>query len=263
MEQALDFLAECEALHDAVANLHGEHWEKPTQFKNWTVNDVLVHLHFWNVMADQSLTEPDIFQSQLAIVMAKGGMKGLREAENGLISLRGEELRDAWRKQYIDMAHRWAELDPKRRVQWAGPDMSVRSSITARQMETWAHGQEIFDLLGLERVEKDRIRNIIVLGVNTFGWAYKVNGLEVPECMPQLVLKAPSGEEWRFGEEGGGNRISGSAAEFAQVVAQTRNFKDTSLSIKGAIATEWMRIAQCFAGDAVSPPAPGSRYKVA
>lgn len=38
--------------------------------------------------------------------------------------------------------------------------MSARSCITARQMETWAHGQEIFDALGVVRRDGDRIRNV-------------------------------------------------------------------------------------------------------
>ena len=50
--------------------------------------------------------------------------------------------------------------------------MSARSSITARQMETWALGQEVFDVLGLERVNTDRVRNIAYLGVSTSGWTF-------------------------------------------------------------------------------------------
>ena len=53
---------------------------------------------------------------------------------------------------------------PKKRVQWFGPDMSVRSSITARLMETWAHSQAIYDLLGQTRTNTDRIKNIVIMG---------------------------------------------------------------------------------------------------
>ena len=38
--------------------------------------------------------------------------------------------------------------------------MSARSSISARLMETWAHGQAVYDRLGVVRVDTDRIRNI-------------------------------------------------------------------------------------------------------
>jgi uncharacterized protein (TIGR03084 family) len=66
------------------------------------------------------------------------------------------------------MAARFAAADPFARVPWVGPDMSVRSAITARLMETWAHGQAAYDLLGVVRRNTDRIRNIAVLGVNTY-----------------------------------------------------------------------------------------------
>jgi len=59
--------------------------------------------------------------------------------------------------------------------------MNTRSSITARQMETWAHGQEIFDILGEARIEDDRIKNIVHLGVSTFSWTFKNRNLEVPQ----------------------------------------------------------------------------------
>ncbi|WP_170418607.1 TIGR03084 family metal-binding protein [Ruegeria atlantica] len=260
MQQATDFLEESEALFAILADVSGDQWDTQTQFKRWTLNDVLVHLHYWNQMADLSLQDPDAFAARIGALFGKAKVEGLRPAENKAISLRGNELREAWRTLYTDIGTRWVGLDPKQRVNWAGPDMSVRSSITARQMETWAHGQEVFDILGIERVERDRIKNVVVLGVNTFGWAYQVNGRPVPEAMPRLELTAPSGALWDFGEPGE-NRITGPAVEFAQVSAQTRNVADTSLQVEGPVAAEWMSIAQCFAGGRETPPAPGSRHR--
>lgn len=261
MEQADDFRAESDALNAVLVELDGATWDQPTQFKDWTLNDVLVHLHFWNGMADLSLRDPEAFKAKIAEVFPRMQQQGMRAVENSLIPERGERLRVAWHALVADMGQRWAALDPKQRVQWVGPDMSVRSSMTARQMETWAHGQEVFDLLGFERAEQDRVRNIVVLGVNTFGWTYKLRRMEVPGDMPELVLTAPSGAIWRFGEPGG-DRIEGPAVEFAQVVAQTRNIADTRLIVTGPIAREWMSIAQCFAGAPETPPAPGKRHRV-
>ena len=169
------------------------------------------------------------------------------------------------------MSAPWSALDPKTRVKWAGPDMSVRSSITARQMETWAHGQAVFDVFGQQREETDRIKNIVVLGVNTFEWTYKVRKLNPPGPMPQLLLTSPGGEQWAFGSDRGSDLetdtdtrhdelIKGSAVGFAQTVTQTRNAADTDLIITGPIATDWMSKAQCFAGAAVPPPAAGTRF---
>lgn len=262
MEQAQDFLDESDALAAILSDLPDADYDRPTQFKGWTINDVLVHLHFWNGAADLSLTDPDQFTVVLEGLTGALRKGSLRDHENVEVKQRGGDLLATWMALYRDMGPRWTNLEPKTRVAWAGPSMSVRSSMTARQMETWSHGQEIFDLLGLQREEKDRIRNVVVLGVNTFGWTFKVNGLEVPETMPQVSLTLPSGAAAEFGEPGD-NRISGSAVAFAQVVTQTRNIADTELSVEGPVATTWMEKAQCFAGPPEAPPAPGSRYRQA
>ncbi|WP_127521551.1 TIGR03084 family metal-binding protein [Mesorhizobium sp. Z1-4] len=263
MEQVQDFLAESEALAEAVSALPEAEWNAKTQFKGWTVNDVFVHLTFWNRAADQSLFEPDAFNATLGTIIAEMGKGGLRPIENRAIAERGRALLRLWQDGYRDMARRWAEVDPKARLKWVGPEMSARSSITARQMETWAHGQEIFDLMGLERAEADRVRNIVFLGVNTFGFAFKLNGLAVPEQVPRLILTAPSGAVWNFGNDQSPDSIEGSAVEFAQVQTQTRNIKDTALKVSGPVAEKWMEIAQCFAGAPEPPPAPGTRFRAA
>lgn len=256
-----DFIAECDALEQLLEGVSDSDWAKPTQFFDWTLEDVLLHLHFWNKAVDMALLRPEEFQSmmkEVMVVLVKGGLRGTEDAR---VKERGVDLFHVWRDNYRQMREHWSELDPKHRVAWAGPDMSVRSAITARQMETWAHSQEIFDLMGVERQEDDRIRNIVVLCVNTYGWSYKVRGLETPGPMPQLHLTSPSGELWSFGEEGE-NSITGSAVQFAQVSAQTRNIADTDLVVVGPIAEDWMAHAQCFAGPPEKVPEPGTRYRM-
>ena len=157
-----------------------------------------------------------------------------------------------------DILH-YAANDPKTRVKWMGPDMSVRSSVTARIMETWAHGQAIYDLLGKVRRDRDSIKNVAVIGINTFGWTYINRKLPVPDQIPSVHLTAPSGASWDWPNENSQDKISGSATEFCQVVTQTRNIADTSLNVVGDVANEWMATAQCFAGPVEEPPAPGLR----
>ena len=260
LSQAEDFLEESEALYAAIAELDDEALRQVTQFKGWTIEDVLVHLHFWNRGADLSARDEAAFQDMVGGAMASLKKNGsLRAVEDSVITERGTALREAWIGLVRDMAPRWKKMDPKVRLPWVGPSMSARSSMTARQMETWAHGMEIFDLLGIARRDGDRIRNIVILGVNTFGWSHQVHGLEVPDAMPLLELTAPSGDVWTFGEAGAG-RISGSAVDFAAVVTQTRAVADTGLKIEGPVAETWMAHAQCFAGPPETPPAPGARH---
>jgi uncharacterized protein (TIGR03084 family) len=263
MQQVTDFVAESDALNAVLDGLDGDGWDRITGFKGWSVGDVIVHLHFWNQMVDLARTDAPAFAARARAVVAGIAAQGFRATENAAIAERGADLRAVWRDFYTRLGRDWADLDPKARVGWVGPDMSLRSAMTARQMETWAHGQAVFDLLGHDRTETDRIGNIVVLGVNTFGWSFRVHGLPVPDAMPVLHLTAPSGSVWRFSDAASaqGNSITGTAVDFARVVTQTRNIADTGLTVQGPVATEWMRIAQCFAGGPETAPAPGTRFR--
>ncbi len=261
LQQAIDFRDESEALHELIASLDDEAFAQPTQFKGWTINNVLGHLHMWNWAADLSLQGGEAFDDFYRGItnFAKAG-KGLNAFETQwLDGLKGQKLVKAWRDYYLEMSTRFQAADPKLRVKWAGPDMSVRSSITARLMETWAHGQEVYDQLGVVRENKDRIKNIAVLGINTYGWTFRVRGETPPEPMPYVRLKAPSGEIWTWNDERDDEIVEGRAEEFCQVVTQVRNIEDTRLRVKGATARSWMSKAQCFAGPPETPPAPGAR----
>ncbi|MCA8901135.1 MAG: TIGR03084 family protein [Hyphomonas sp.] len=258
MEQAKDFLEESRALNDLLAGQPDSAFDMVTQFKAWTINDVLRHLHFWNWMAELQIADEARLEAELSAV----GAEGMRPRERAHVDgAGGRQLLDMWWRQAERTAGTFASADPKARLKWAGPSMSARSSITARLMETWAHGQEVYDCLGADRKDADRIRNIAVLGINTFGWTYSVRQLTPPELVPFVRLEAPSGEIWTFGEDTSGNRIEGCATEFCQVVTQTRNVKDTALTVTGPVAEDWMSKAQCFAGGRNDPPPPGTRFR--
>jgi geranyl-CoA carboxylase alpha subunit len=259
LPEADDFLAETLALCALFKDRPESDFARPTRFKGWTANDILVHLHFWNKAADLSLNDPAAFMALFAELAGFLSSGSLRSFENAQVSERGLALLTTYEAQATAMAGRWRRLDPKHRVKWAGPDMSVRSAMTARQMETWAHGQAVFDLFGVDRRDEDRIRNIVVLGVNTYQWSFKVHGLAAPGPMPKLKLSAPSGAVWEFGD--GEGVIEGAASEFAQVITQTRNIADTALRVVGETARLWMGNAQCFAGPPETPPAPGTRRR--
>ena len=260
MQQAEDFRDESAALADLVAPLSEAQFDTPTLFKGWTINQVLRHLHVWNIAAANSIEGEERFASFLRTLM--GGERGrpftTYEAEY-LKGLSEKALFEAWQRQFELLAADFSTIDPKERLKWVGPDMSAISSVTARLMETWAHAQAIYDVLGVERQDTDRIGNIVRLGVNTYGWTFKNRKEDPPGPMPRLRLTAPSGAIWEYGE--GEDLIEGSATEFCQVVTQCRNIADTSLAVHGPVAARWMAIAQCFAGPPQDPPLPGTRYR--
>lgn len=261
IKEADFFLAESEALAQTITGGDLAH-DAPTLFKEWTVDQILRHLHMWNEAAALSLRDPEEFVAMLQEAlpkMATGGMRAYEDDRYGDLS--GENLREVWIKGARATADAFREADPEARLPWAGPPMSAQSSISARLMETWAHGQAIYDALGIDRQDEDRIYPIAELGVRTFGWTYSVRGEERPGVKPHIRLTAPSGEVWAFNEERADERIEGPATAFCQVVTQTRNIADVPLEVTGASAMDWMSKAQCFAGAPETPPPPGLRRK--
>ncbi len=265
--EADDFHDESEALAAILDNAADTAFQTVTLFKGWTIEDVIAHLYLWNHAAALTLQSREAFQDFLKQVAA-GFMNGkshpqtqrewLNETQNGLA---GKALYEKWRETYPALAASYNSAAPDARLGWVGPDMSARACIIARQMETWAHGQEVFDVLGLEREEKDRIKNICHLGVTTYSWTFRNRGEEPPQPKPYVRLAAPSGAVWEWNAPQEDNRVDGAAVDFARIVTQTRNIADTGLETRGPAAMRWMETAQCFAGAPETPPARGARHK--
>ncbi|VAV88408.1 FIG01073468: hypothetical protein, partial [hydrothermal vent metagenome] len=263
MQEARDFKDESDSIAAVLAGAGEDVFAIVTQFKNWTIEDVIGHLYVWNAAALMTLEDPDRFQTFIREFIARMGKgAGHKEAQNAWIDandsgVRGRALFDSYCEHYPKVAAAYDAADPETRVAWAGPDMNARSKIIARQMETWSHGQEIFDILGKTRVDSDRIRNIAHLGVTTYGWTFRNRKEEPPAPKPFVQLSAPSGAIWEWNDEQDDNVVRGTAVEFAQIVTQTRNVKDTSIETVGDTAARWMEIAQCFAGAPETPPEAG------
>ena len=260
--QSEDFKEESISLYEILQDQKDEVFTSKTQFKDWTINDVLYHLHVFNNAAYLSLTDEVRFSEFMKDFYnaIKSGVTA-REYEKKLSNnLSGKELITLWKDEFSRVAEAFSMADPKKRVKWAGPDMSVRSSISARHMETWSHGQEVFDQLGVDRINTDRIKNIVIIGINTFSWTFINRSLEVPEKVPMIILNSPSNKKWEWNTDNNNDSIIGDASDFCKVVTQVRNINDTNLKVEGDVAKKWMSIAQCFAGPPEDPPIKGSRY---
>lgn len=262
LPQAADFRAEADSLYQVLLTLHEADWNRVTLFKGWTVNDVVQHLHAGDLMAAASVAGPEPFAALQAEVRARreSGMSRVEETRDRLGGLVGAPLRERWYTRAISLADELGAMPPDARLKWSGPDMGVRMFATARQMETWAHGQEIHDVMGIHRASSDRLRNIAEIGVRTYGWTFANRGRPVPGPAPHVRLMGPSGAIWEWNTPCDDNAIVGDAVQFCQVVTQTRNVADTALAVVGEPARIWMSLAQCFAGPPEDPPAPGTRF---
>jgi uncharacterized protein (TIGR03084 family) len=63
-----------------------------------------------------------------------------------------------------------------------------------------------------------------------------------------VELVAPDGDVWTWGDAEGSNLVQGNALNFCLAVTQRRHLDDCNLHVEGALATQWMSIAQAFAG---------------
>jgi len=258
LKQVSDLEAEGAALDDLLCTLSEEDWSRTTAFKRWTVYDVVAHLHFSDHMGMTTMASGEEFKALMRDIQSSG-LPMVAYTRRWLGDIAGASLRDRWRTLFKELCQRLAAADPDHRLTWAGPGMRPRMFATARQMETWAHGWEIYDLLGRPRTHTDRIYNIATIGVRTFGWTFANRKLEVPAALPYVKLTAPSGAIWEWHDPAADNRVEGDAVGFCQVVTQVRNVADTDLTVIGETARRWMAMAQCFAGPPEAPPAPGSR----
>src|SRR5215217_4482432 len=159
----------------------------------------------------------------------------------------------SWRSGRAALIETLVSLDPSTRIPWYGPAMGARSFVTARLMETWAHGQDVRDALGAQRQPTDRLRHVAHIGVGARPFSYVANGREPNETPVRVELVGPSGDTWTWGPEEAADRVTGPALDFCLLVTQRRHRDDVAVTAQGAAADEWLDIAQSFAG----PPGEG------
>ena len=249
-----DLAAETESLLSIVEGLEpgADGIDRMTPAEPWTIRDQLSHLAGFDEKARVAATEPERFMASIAEDFGDGG-DGLMERQfaHGR-SLSPAEVVDWLRTERTRLIEAFAGLDPEARIPWYGPPMKTRSSAVARLMETWAHGVDVADALGVVREPTDRLFHVAELGVKTFRFAFQNRGMEVPEARVRVTLEAPSGAVRTWNEDSS-SVVTGPVEDFCFVVAQRRNVADTALEVEGDVAELWMQHAQVFAG----PPGPG------
>ena len=93
--------------------------------------------------------------------------------------------------------------------------------------------------------------------MQTYRFSFIANGREAPNVDVRAELMAPDGSTWTWGPAGAADRVTGSALGFCLLVTQRRHIDDTDVVAAGPVATEWLSIAQAFAGPAGGGRRPG------
>lgn len=247
-----DLEAESAQLDTLVAGLDDAGWATPTPAPGWTIAHQIAHLAWTDEVAAIAATDPDRFGALLSEAASSVATYVDDAAEAGAAAP-ADEILAGWRAARERLADALREVPAGVKIPWFGPPMSAASMATARLMETWAHGLDVADALGVPVVPTDRIRSVAHIGVRTRDFAYIVNGRTPPAEPFHYALTAPSGEIWTWGPDDASNCVRGPALDFCFLVTQRRALADLALELIGPDAVEWSGIAQCFAG----PPGPG------
>jgi uncharacterized protein (TIGR03084 family) len=242
-----DLAAEGDALDAVVAELEDAAWLTPTPAEGWTIAHQIAHLAWTDEQALTAVTQPARFTAALAAPLdALEAM--VDDAAAAGAGVDPGSLLTRWRAGRMALAAELRDLPEGGRIPWYGPPMSAASMATARLMETWAHGLDVTDALGLPVSPSARLRHVAHLGVRTRDFAFFQHGLDAPPEAFRVELTAPDGTVWCWGPEDAAQRVSGPALDFCLRVTRRRHRADLALHAVGADADRWLDVAQAFAG---------------
>jgi uncharacterized protein (TIGR03084 family) len=241
-----DLAAESAELRGLVAGLDEAGWRRETPAEGWSIADQVSHLAYFDDVAVQSAVEPDAFRAE----WERTGRVDPDAIAARYRDLPGAELLGWFDRSRERLIETFRGLDPRLRMPWFGTAMSAASSLTARIMETWAHGQDVADALGVAREPSARLRHVVHIGVGARAFSYALHGRVLPDVPVHVELAAPDGSRWTWGPADAADRITGPALDFALLITQRRHRDDLALTVTGAAAREWAEIGQAFAGEA-------------
>ena len=247
-----DLAAESAALDALVARIPEERWALATPATGWTIAHQVGHLLWTYLVALMSITYEPAFDALVAASQTTIDTFVDSAAEE-LSALPPAQLLGEWRVARTALHTALRTVPNDRKLLWFGPPMGAASMATARLMETWAHGLDVADALGMTVPPSARLKSIAHLGVRTRDFAFAIHGHPPPAEPFRVELTAPGGDQWAWGPEDAAQRVSGSALDFCLLVTQRRPRERLDVVGDGPDAQRWLEIAQAFAG----PPGSG------
>jgi uncharacterized protein (TIGR03084 family) len=219
-------------------------WLAPTPAWGWDVRDTIAHLADTDEMAIDTARGGPYAINDLAARAASGADVTYHGVLRGR-RLSGRDVAAWWVRTSATERSMLRALPPEARVPW-GIGMRTPSFVTARLMETWAHGLDVRAAVGIAAVDTDRLAHVAWLATRALPYAYSVAGVEPPDAPLRVELSLPSGASWTFGPEAAADRISGSAGNYCRVFVHRRRAVDTDLVIEGDAARAAVAVARAF-----------------
>jgi uncharacterized protein (TIGR03084 family) len=246
-----DLQAESQELDDLVAAVSPADWAMPTPAPGWTIAHQIGHLHWTDEVSVLAATEPAAFTDRMRAFAQNPAV--VDDEATRFAELPVPELLARWRSGRAELGKALAECAPEAKLPWFGPPMRATSMATARIMETWAHGQDVADALGVRRAPTARLRHVAHIAVRARDFAYLVNNVAAPTEEIHVALVAEDGSRWTWGSPSSAQKVTGRALDFCLLATRRRHRDDTDLVATGADADRWLDIVQAFAG----PPGHG------
>lgn len=239
-----DLAAEHRVLDELVAPLPTEVWAWPSPSPGWTLAHQIHHLDLSEGAALLALT------GHSDQVFAPTGHWPDRPLPPDPAEVLGN-----WRASRAASLEAMAALDAKAPVIWGDGPMTCRSFSTARLMETWAHGLDCFATVGAEPTDTDRLRHVAHIGYRALPYAFRSQGVTPPAPLSELrlVLTAPSGEVWTYGEADAPHSITGSAGHWCRVATRRMAAADADLVTNGPLALAVLTTARAYLSDGAAP----------
>ena len=248
-----DLRAEQSTLRDLLLGLEQEAWDRPTPAAGWTVRHQVRHLAHGEELGALAASDPAGFAAELARLL--DDLAAVEQATTEPVAEPEAELLERWWSAAEALRAAAVAGDPATPITWITGPMARASFLTARLMETFAHGHDIAVAVGAPARPTSRLRHVAHLGVQTRGFSFANRGLRVPDAAVRVELTAPDGSIWAFGPDDAPERVAGSALDFCLLVTRRRARADTDLVAAGPGADAWLDVAQCFAGPPSAPPA--------
>jgi uncharacterized protein (TIGR03084 family) len=245
-----DLAAQQAELSGILDGLADAEWHAPTRCDGWDVADVVLHLAQTNEMAVASATGSfETVTARLAgdsppAASVDDGAAMLVARERGLSGAARRERWSAGARRLIDVL---GHMDLSRRVPWVAGDLSARTLATTRLAETWIHGGDVADALGVPWAPTDRLRPIARLAWRTLPYAFSRAGRTMVGPV-SFRLEGPGGEPWDFvPEESAATTVWGPAAELCAVAARRVDPSATSLRGEGPDAADVLALVRTYA----------------
>ncbi len=251
---------EHESLDAWSAEIDATQWHRATPSPGWSVADQIAHLTVFRRGARRSpcsipRVPPD--RDTLARRARTERRHGRVHARRRCARLDPRELLARWRVRATRFDDAARGLERRRRVDWYGPSMSAKSFLSARLMETWAHGTDVVDALGRRRPTRPS-------GSSTSPSSAATRDAGRTRYAARRCPRARSASNSRARRErrGPGDPTTAddtvSGARRSSAWSSPNDVTSRTPPPAGALGTDWLLRAQAFAGAATTTGTPGT-----